>query len=179
MRFKSSNPARCSRLCMTRRDRRYPARRPQSSNMSILLAQWLVRTKLLASRNVAVTLVARNYPLTTSSSRADSKPNTHGLVLEEAERKRAITIMPERTTRQRCKINPLHLLVSLLATGLSVPALLGQSAPFPTYAVGANKSMSTGAKWPAGPISSKGRILLRIPRSCADLFRNTVCGPYP
>ena len=57
--------------------------------------------------------------------------------------------MSERTTRQRCNINPLHLVVGLLATGLSGPALLGQSVPFPTHAVGANKNMSTGPNYPS------------------------------
>src|ERR1017187_1739605 len=38
--------------------------------------------------------------------------------------------------RNRSRINRLGLLVGLLATGLSVPALLGQSVPFPTYTVG-------------------------------------------
>jgi len=44
--------------------------------------------------------------------------------------------MSAKTSRKHSGINPLHLLASLLATGLSVPALLGQSVPFPTYAVG-------------------------------------------
>jgi YVTN family beta-propeller protein len=43
----------------------------------------------------------------------------------------------------------LHLLTGLLATGLSVPALLGQSAPFPTYQVGTNQNLSTGPNYPS------------------------------
>jgi YVTN family beta-propeller protein len=37
-----------------------------------------------------------------------------------------------------------HMLLGLLATGLSAPALLGQSVPFPTYAPGENTSANTG-----------------------------------
>jgi YVTN family beta-propeller protein len=45
--------------------------------------------------------------------------------------------------------NPLHLLAGLLATGITVPALLGQSVPFPTYQVGANQNQSNGPKYPS------------------------------
>jgi YVTN family beta-propeller protein len=41
----------------------------------------------------------------------------------------------------------LHLLAGLLATGLSAPALLGQSVPFPTYTVGANSNLSQGPNY--------------------------------
>ena len=44
--------------------------------------------------------------------------------------------MSPKTSRNHSRINPLHLLAGLLATGLSVPALLGQSVPFPTYQAG-------------------------------------------
>ena len=44
--------------------------------------------------------------------------------------------MSAKTNRNHSRINPLHLLAGLLATGLSVPALLGQSVPFPTYVAG-------------------------------------------
>jgi YVTN family beta-propeller protein len=44
--------------------------------------------------------------------------------------------MSPKTSRKHSRINPLHLIAGLLATGLSVPALLGQSAQFPTYTVG-------------------------------------------
>jgi YVTN family beta-propeller protein len=44
--------------------------------------------------------------------------------------------MLTKTSHKHPGINPLHLLAGLLATGLSVPALLGQSVPFPTYAPG-------------------------------------------
>ena len=57
--------------------------------------------------------------------------------------------MSERTSRQRSSINPLHPLVGLLATALCVPALLGQSTPFPTYAVGANGDQSHGPNYPS------------------------------
>src|SRR3974377_1026546 len=56
--------------------------------------------------------------------------------------------MSERTSRQRSSINSIHLLTGLLATGLSVPALLGQSVLFPTYQVGANQNQSLGADYP-------------------------------
>ena len=44
--------------------------------------------------------------------------------------------MSAKTSRNHSRINPLPLLAGLLATGLSVPALLGQSVPFPTYVPG-------------------------------------------
>jgi YVTN family beta-propeller protein len=57
--------------------------------------------------------------------------------------------MSARTSRQRSSISPLHLLVCLLVAGLSVPALLGQSTPFPTYVVGANSNQSHGPNYPS------------------------------
>jgi YVTN family beta-propeller protein len=47
------------------------------------------------------------------------------------------------------KLHPLHLLAGLLATGLSVPALLAQSVPFPTYVVGANQNLPNGPTYPS------------------------------
>ncbi len=44
--------------------------------------------------------------------------------------------MSAKTSRNHSRINPLPLLAGLLATRLSVPALLGQSVPFPTYVPG-------------------------------------------
>jgi YVTN family beta-propeller protein len=71
--------------------------------------------------------------------------------------------MSERTSCQRSGINPPHLLVGLLATGLTVPALLGQSAPFPTYQVGANSNQSNGPKYastlPTPWVVSNGQII--------------------
>ena len=71
--------------------------------------------------------------------------------------------MFERTSCQRSSINPPHLLVGLLATGLSVPALLGQSAPFPTYPVGENQNRVAGPELPvhlANPwVVSNGQII--------------------
>ena len=55
--------------------------------------------------------------------------------------------MSAKTSRKHAAIHPLHLLAGLLATGLSVPALLGQSVPFPTYAVGANQTGANGPKY--------------------------------
>ena len=46
--------------------------------------------------------------------------------------------------RMSSRIKRLHLLAGLLATGLSVPALVGQSVPFPTYSPGENTSATTG-----------------------------------
>jgi YVTN family beta-propeller protein len=57
--------------------------------------------------------------------------------------------MSAKTFRKRSGINPLHLLAGLLAAGLSVPALLGQSVPFPTYGVGANQNMTMGPNYPS------------------------------
>ena len=53
--------------------------------------------------------------------------------------------MYAKISRRRPEINRLHLLVGLLATGLSVPALWAQSVPFPTYTVGENQN------WPKDP----------------------------
>ncbi len=44
--------------------------------------------------------------------------------------------MSAKTNRNHSRISPLPLLAGLLATGLSAPALLGQSVPFPTYVPG-------------------------------------------
>jgi YVTN family beta-propeller protein len=71
--------------------------------------------------------------------------------------------MCEKTSRQRSSINSLHLLAGLLAAGLSVPALLGQSVPFPTYQVGANQNQSTGPNYqstmPNPWVVSNGQII--------------------
>jgi YVTN family beta-propeller protein len=57
----------------------------------------------------------------------------------------------------------LPLLAGLLAARLSVPALLGQSVPFPTYQVGANQQMQTGPNYPStlpNPwVTSNGQII--------------------
>src|SRR5579863_9319305 len=52
-------------------------------------------------------------------------------------RKEENKLMSAKTSRNHSRIHPLHLLAGVLATGLSVPALLGQSVPFPTYVPGA------------------------------------------
>jgi hypothetical protein len=56
-----------------------------------------------------------------------------------------------------------HLLAGLLATGLSVPALLGQSVLFPTYQVGANQNLTNGPNWPSALpkpwVVSNGQII--------------------
>ena len=44
--------------------------------------------------------------------------------------------MSRNTIQNHSRINPLHLLAGLMMTALSVPVLLGQSVPFPTYAPG-------------------------------------------
>ena len=44
--------------------------------------------------------------------------------------------MSRKTSQNRFWMNHPRLLVGLMAAGLSVPALLGQSVPFPTYQVG-------------------------------------------
>src|SRR5580704_4093007 len=51
-------------------------------------------------------------------------------------RKEENKFMSAKTSRNHPRINLARLLASLLVTGLSVPALLGQSVPFPTYKVG-------------------------------------------
>ena len=55
--------------------------------------------------------------------------------------------MSAKISRKHSGINPL--LAGLLATGLSVPALLAQSVPFPTYQVGANQNGSQGPNYPS------------------------------
>jgi YVTN family beta-propeller protein len=71
--------------------------------------------------------------------------------------------MSDRTTRQRSNTRPLHLLVALLATGLTVPALPGQSVLFPTYTVGANQNLSNGPNYPSTTpnpwVVSNGQII--------------------
>src|SRR5215469_5266740 len=57
--------------------------------------------------------------------------------------------MCEKTSRQRSSINSLHVLAGLLAIGPSIPALLGQSVPFPTYQVGANQTLANGPNYPS------------------------------
>jgi YVTN family beta-propeller protein len=57
--------------------------------------------------------------------------------------------MSAKTFRNHSRMNPLHLLAGLLATGLSVPALLGQSVQFPTYTPGENLSGSQGPSYPS------------------------------
>ncbi len=71
--------------------------------------------------------------------------------------------MSAKSFRKHFGIHPLHLLAGLLATGLSVPALLGQSVPFPTYQVGANKNGPQGPNFPStlpNPwVASSGQII--------------------
>ena len=70
--------------------------------------------------------------------------------------------MSEKLSR-RSSINSLPLLAGLLAAGVSGPALLGQSAPFPTYKVGANSTQSQGpsftAPLPTPWVVSNGQII--------------------
>ena len=54
--------------------------------------------------------------------------------------------MSAKISRKHSRIHPLHLFAGLLATALSVPALLGQSVPFPTYNPGENTSATTGSR---------------------------------
>jgi YVTN family beta-propeller protein len=71
--------------------------------------------------------------------------------------------MSAKTFRKLSGIKLLHLLSGLLATGLSVPALLGQSSPFPTYAVGANSNLTNGPTYPSSLsnpwVVSNGQII--------------------
>jgi len=57
--------------------------------------------------------------------------------------------MYAKTSRKHAAIHSLHLLAGLMTTALSVPALLGQSLPFPTYHVGANQKTSSGPNYPS------------------------------
>jgi YVTN family beta-propeller protein len=74
---------------------------------------------------------------------ADSRPHT------SKKPKEGEQLMSVKASRKRCGISPWHLLVGLLATGLTVPSFLGQSLPFPTYGVGANQSMTMGPNYPS------------------------------
>ncbi len=65
--------------------------------------------------------------------------------------------MSHPTSRNHSRNNPMHLLAGLLATGLSVPALLGQSVPFPTYEVGGNQNGSQGPNYPVDLAEPMGR----------------------
>ena len=76
------------------------------------------------------------------------------------EREQAVSVKPF------CKcsgVQPLHLLAALLGAWLTVPALPGQSTPFPTYQVGANQHMPAGPNYPStlpDPwVASNGQII--------------------
>ena len=55
--------------------------------------------------------------------------------------------MSATTSRKHSGISPLHLLVGLLAAGVSIPAF-AQSDPYPTYVVGANQNGTQGPNYP-------------------------------
>ena len=55
--------------------------------------------------------------------------------------------MSATTSRKHSGINPLYLLVALLAAGVSIPAF-AQSDPYPTYVVGANQNGTQGPNYP-------------------------------
>ena len=55
--------------------------------------------------------------------------------------------MFQRKFRSQSQIHP-SLLAGILATALSVPALMGQSAPFPTYKLGENQNALHGPTFP-------------------------------
>jgi len=55
--------------------------------------------------------------------------------------------MSVTTSRKHSGISPLHLLVGLLAAGVSIPAFT-QSDPYPTYVVGANQNATQGPNYP-------------------------------
>ncbi len=57
--------------------------------------------------------------------------------------------MSQKTSRNHCRITPLHLLAGLLVMGLSVSTLPGQSVEFPTYQVGANQNGTQGPNYPS------------------------------
>jgi YVTN family beta-propeller protein len=85
-------------------------------------------------------------------------PVTYWKKLKEGER-----FMSAKASRKHSGIPPLHLLICLLATGLSIPALLGQSVPFPTYKVGTNQNLSAGPSYPSTSsnpwVVSNGQII--------------------
>ena len=55
--------------------------------------------------------------------------------------------MSVTTSRKHSGISPSHLLVGLLAAGVSIPAF-AQSDPYPTYVVGANQNGTQGPNYP-------------------------------
>jgi hypothetical protein len=65
--------------------------------------------------------------------------------LEEIEKGKIF--MSVTTSRRHSGISPLHLLVGLLAAGVSIPAF-AQSDPYPTYVVGANQNGTQGPNYP-------------------------------
>ncbi|HKE29319.1 MAG TPA: hypothetical protein VKB88_43510 [Bryobacteraceae bacterium] len=68
--------------------------------------------------------------------------------------------MSAQTFRQCSVIKLFHLLTSVLVTGLTVPALPGQSVPFPTYQVGANQNQSKFSSTLPNPwVVSNGQVI--------------------
>jgi YVTN family beta-propeller protein len=92
---------------------------------------------------------------------SQSVPASHLYVLDK--RKGEENVMSANTFRKCSGVKPLRPLAGLLTAVLSIPALLGQSMPFPTYAVGANKNMSTGPSYqstlPAPWVLANGQII--------------------
>src|SRR5579863_3237 len=68
-----------------------------------------------------------------------------------------------KASRKRPRTIPLHLIAGVLATGLSVSALQGQSVPFPTYQVGTNQNQAKGPNYPSTTtnpwVVSNGQII--------------------
>src|ERR1700722_9662099 len=107
--------------------------------------------------NVSHTIHAFQLPKATLSCMADFR-SAVGRNPKRGER-----FMSHPTSRNHSRNNPMHLLAGLLATGLSVPALLGQSVPFPTYEVGGNQNGSQGPNYtstlPNPWVVSNGQII--------------------
>ncbi len=74
--------------------------------------------------------------------------------------------MSKKNSRNQSRSNPLPLLAGVLATGLSVSALMGQSVPFPTYKVGENQNASHGPTYPETTpypwVTSNGQIITPV-----------------
>ena len=72
--------------------------------------------------------------------------------------------MSRKSSRNKSRINRLRPLAGLLATGLSIPALAGESTPFPTYVAGPqpNGSFVVGSGQVITPVGTQVDLGVRV-----------------
>ena len=72
--------------------------------------------------------------------------------------------MSRKSSRNKSRINRLRPLAGLLATGLSIPALAGESTPFPTYVTGPqpNGSFVVGSGQVITPVGTQVDLGIRV-----------------